>query len=210
MTALDKSTRRVATAVALAAGAALVLSACSAGQITQTSSQVAAVNGNSAEAGSIALRNVHVVYPDSAEYSLEPGSNAVLAFTAINNNEDTPDKLTRISTDFAQSVTLGEKSGGLEIPPQSALVAGLPLGDAEAGADAAAETDETADAPTDVVLVTLNSLKEGVRPGLTFPVTFAFEKAGDITVSVPVDAGHETERHVSDKSPGTEAEGGGH
>ncbi|EID72130.1 MULTISPECIES: hypothetical protein [Rhodococcus] len=210
MTALDKSTRRVATAVALAAGAALVLSACSAGQITQTSSQVAAVNGNSADVGSIALRNVHVVYPNSAEYSLEPGGTAVLAFTAINNNEDTPDKLTRISTDFAQSVTLGDKAGGLEIAPQTALVAGQPGEDAEASADAAGQTDESADAPTDVVLVTLDGLKEGVRPGLTFPVTFAFEKAGDVTVSVPVDAGPETERHVSDTSPGSEAEGGGH
>ena len=51
MTALNKPTRRVATAVALAAGAAIALSACSAGQITQTASQVAAVNGNSANVG---------------------------------------------------------------------------------------------------------------------------------------------------------------
>jgi len=187
-----------------------VLSACSAGQITQTSSQVAAVNGNSANVESIALRNVHVVYPNSAEYSLEPGGNAVLAFTAINNNEDTPDKLTKISTDYAQSVTLGDKTGGLEIAPQTALVADLPGEDAAESAEAAGQSAGDADAPTDVVLVTLNNLKEGVRPGLTFPVTFEFEKAGNVTVSVPVDAGHETERHVSDTSPGTEAEGGGH
>ncbi|WP_072686868.1 copper chaperone PCu(A)C [Rhodococcus marinonascens] len=210
MTALDKSTRRVATAVALAAGAALTLSACSSGQITQTSSQVAAVNGNSADSGSIALRNVHVVYPNSDEYSIEPGGNAVLAFTAINNNESVADRLTGISTDFAQSVTIGTATGGLEIAPHTSLAAGPPVQAFEDSLVALNQSDENADAPTRVLLVTLDDLNEGVRPGLTFPVTFTFENAGDVTVSVPVDAGPETERHVSDKSPGGEAEGGGH
>lgn len=77
------------------------------------------------------------------------------------------------------------------------------------GGHAEQERDQAAEVPSDVVLVTLDDLKEGVRPGLTFPVTFTFEKAGEVTVSVPVDAGHETERHVSDKSAGTQAEGGG-
>ncbi|MDV7246701.1 MULTISPECIES: copper chaperone PCu(A)C [Rhodococcus] len=209
MTALDKPTRRVATAVALAAGAALTLSACGAGQITQTSSQVAAVNGNGADLGSIALRNVHVVYPNSDEYSIEAGGKAVLAFTAINNNEDAADKLTKISTDVAKTVTIRDAAGGQEIPPQTALVAGDVAQDAVEGGHAEQERDQAAEVPSDVVLVTLDDLKEGVRPGLTFPVTFTFEKAGEVTVSVPVDAGHETERHVSDKSAGTQAEGGG-
>ncbi|MFZ2173088.1 MAG: hypothetical protein WAW17_03480 [Rhodococcus sp. (in: high G+C Gram-positive bacteria)] len=207
MTAFDKSTRRVATAVALAAGAALTLSACGSGQITQTSSQVAAVNGNTADLGDLALRNVHVVYPNSEEYSIEPGGNAVLAFTVINDSEATPDKLTKISTDFAKSVKIGESAGGLEIKPQTSLTAGTPEQDAAATGEAREEKDKPADAPTDVALVVLNDLEEGVRPGLTFPVTFTFAKAGDVTVQVPVDAGHETERHVSDKSP---VEGSGH
>ena len=59
MTALKAPTRRVVTALALAAGAALTMSACSAGQITQTSTQVPAINGSNVDAGSIALRNVH-------------------------------------------------------------------------------------------------------------------------------------------------------
>lgn len=79
MTALNTSTRRVATAVALAAGATLALSACGAGQITQTSDQVAAINGTSTDAGTIALRNVHIIYPDSEEYSIEPGGTACWA-----------------------------------------------------------------------------------------------------------------------------------
>ncbi len=75
MTAIRKPTRRVATAIALAAGAAIALSACGSGQVSQTAVQQAAVNGNSADLGEIALRNVHIAYPPSSEeYSIEPGA----------------------------------------------------------------------------------------------------------------------------------------
>ena len=40
-----------------------------------------------------------------------------------------------------------------------------------------------------------------VCPGLTVPITFKFEKAGSVTVDVPVDAGPQLERNESDKSP---------
>lgn len=205
MTAFDNSTRRVATAVAIAAGAAFALSGCSAGQVTQTSSQVAAVNGNSADLGAIDLRNVHVQYPNSEEYSIEPGGNAVLAFTAINNSLDTPDKLTGITTEFAGTVVIAGEAGGRVIAPATSLSAGAPADAADpdhaAEAEAEKQTDENADAPSDLVLVVMQDLEEGVRPGLTVPVTFTFEKAGAVTVAVPVDAGHETERHVSEQSP---------
>lgn len=207
MTALDKSTRRVATAVALVAGGALTLSACGAGQISQTATQVAAVNGNTAELGPLALRNVHVVFPNSEEYSLEPGGDAVLAFTAINDSENTPEKLTGITTDFAGSVSIAGEAGTADIAPQTSLGAGTSTEDASGQAEADAQNPGNADAPSDLVLVVLEDLKEGVRPGLTIPVTFSFANAGDVTVSVPVDAGHQLERDVSDKSP-VEAEGG--
>lgn len=204
MTALNVSARRVATAFALAAGATLALSACSAGQVTQTSSQVAAVNGNSANSGDIALRNVHVVYPNSEGYSLQPGGKAALAFTAVNLSEHQADTLTGIKTDYAGSVT---GAGGHKIGPQSSLGAGLT--NDQAGTPATAETPQGANA-TELLRVELNDLKEGVRPGLTFPVTFTFQNAGNVTVDVPVDAGPNTERHVSEKSPveGESASGG--
>lgn len=201
MTALDKPTRRVATAVALVAGGALTLSACSAGQISQTATQVAAVNGNTAEAGPLALRNVHIVFPKSQEYSLEPGGDAVLAFTAINASENTPEKLTGITSEFAGSVSIAGQAGTAEIAPQTSLGAGTSTEDASGQAEADAQTAGDADAPSDLLLVVLEDLEEGVRPGLTIPVTFSFEQAGDITMSVPVDAGHQLDRDVSDKSP---------
>ncbi|MFE3292844.1 hypothetical protein [Rhodococcus sp. NPDC059234] len=202
MTALNASTRRVATAVALAAAAAISLSACSAGQITQTATQVAAVNGNYANQGDISLRNVHILFPQSEEYSLEPGGTAALAFTAVNNDEQRSERLGRITTDYAKSVTIAGEVGGRVIDPQTSLGAGV----------RAATVLDNPEEPTQLVLVTLDGIKEGVRPGLTVPVTFTFEHAGDITVQVPVDAGPNTERHESAKSgtAGSEPHGGGH
>lgn len=192
MTALTASpTRRVMAAVALAAGATLMLSACGAGQISQTATQVAAINGNQATSGDIALRNVHVVYPNSEEFSIEPGGDAELAFTAVNLSESKSDRLKSIKTDYAGSVKIDEKDGTLEIKPQFALGAGNP------------DVSVPEEAPEHVspIDVTLQDIREGVRPGLTFPVIFTFENAGDIVVQVPVDAGPKTERHESEKSP---------
>jgi copper(I)-binding protein len=191
VTALNASTRRVATAVALAAAAAISLSACSAGQITQTATQVSAVNGNYANQGDISLRNVHVVYPNSEEYSLEPGGTVALAFTAINESEYQAERLTKITTDKAASVTIAGEPGDRIIPPQTALAAGT--------VDATV-VDEGEEIESKIILVTLNDIGQDVYPGLTLPVTFSFERAGDITVDVPVDAGPATDRHESDKS----------
>ncbi|MBS9374089.1 hypothetical protein [Rhodococcus sp. B50] len=204
MTALKAPTRRVVTALALAAGAALTMSACSAGQITQTSTQVAAINGSNVDAGSLALRNVHVIYPDSEEYSIEPGGTALLGFTIVNLDPYVGDNLTGISTDFAASVT----GTPIEVPPQSSVVAGV----SEANAALVEEVDESprpnsteetpSPAPAAVVNnVELVNLSEGVRPGLTIPVTFTFAEAGDVTLSVPIDAGPELPRDESELSP---------
>ncbi|MEE2031410.1 copper chaperone PCu(A)C [Rhodococcus chondri] len=205
MTALKAPTRRVVTALALAAGATLTLSACGAGQISQTATQVAAVNGNSATSGDIALRNVHVIYPDTEEYSLEPGGKALLGFTIINLDEYTPDTLTGIESEFAASVTGGDN---IEIAPQGSVVAGLSPAATQlvesVGTDESpqpADTQETPGIVPTVETVELTGLEEGVRPGLTIPVTFSFAEAGDVTLSVPVDAGPETPRHESELSP---------
>ncbi|TCN51206.1 hypothetical protein EV641_11065 [Rhodococcus sp. SMB37] len=203
MTALNTSTRRVATAVALAAGATLTLSACGAGQITQTSDQVAAINGTNTDVGTIALRNVHIIYPDSEEYSIEPGGTALLGFTIANLDGYRGDVLTGIETEFAGSVTGADD---IEIPALGSVVAGV----SEETTDLLESVDEspqptspedTPIVPAAVETVELVDLKEGVRPGLTIPFTFSFQEAGDVTLAVPVDAGPVLERHESDLSP---------
>ncbi len=188
----NRKTRRLASVVAIAAGGVLTLSACGAGQITQTATQVAAVNGNSADQGDISLRNVHVVYPQDEDYSIEAGGKVELGFVAVNNSSQNPDTLTRISTTAASSITVGKEPGGTEIAPLTALGAGAAVDNAT----------ENPGVPLEFIVVELNGIGEDVRPGLTIPVTFTFEEAGDIDVLVPVDAGHELDRAVSGKSPG--------
>ena len=73
MTATDQRLRRSALAV-LAVGVALGASACSAGQISQTSSQVPAVEGGSAQTQDLSVNDVRVVLTDAGQ--------AELAFTA--------------------------------------------------------------------------------------------------------------------------------
>ncbi|MGB3770161.1 MAG: hypothetical protein WBF79_09845 [Rhodococcus sp. (in: high G+C Gram-positive bacteria)] len=171
---------KVATAVALAFGAAISVSACSAGQVSQTATQVAAVNGNNAEQGDIVMRNVHVAYPTSEDYNLEPGGRAELIFTAINTSETTPDRLTAIETEGAAEVVLTGPFGGtsIEIPAQAAVASNVP-----------ANQDPGNPKGSESVKAELEGLSESVTPGLTVPVTFTFEQAGDVVVSVPVDPG---------------------
>ena len=185
MTAIDAATplgrhRRVATTLALLAGGALALTACGSGQISQTATQVAAVNGNSADVGDIQLRNVHVVYPNSQEYSIEPGGTVELGFTAINSNSAVADELTGISSPEAQVTIVDEaESGSNEIAPLTALGAGSP---------ADVQLDDPL-LPIQLIKVEMADISENVRPGLTVPVTFTFAEAGDVVVNVPVDPG---------------------
>ncbi|MGN5238187.1 MULTISPECIES: hypothetical protein [unclassified Rhodococcus (in: high G+C Gram-positive bacteria)] len=203
MTALNTSTRRVATAVALAAGATLALSACGAGQITQTSDQVAAINGTNTDAGSLALRNVHIIYPDSEEYSIEPGGTALLGFTIANLDGYRDDVLTGIETEYAGSVTGADN---ITIPALGSVIAGVSpettdLLESVDESPQPTSPEDTPVVPATVETIELVDLKEGVRPGLTIPFTFSFEEAGDVTLSVPVDAGPVLDRHESEMSP---------
>lgn len=75
-----KSVARRAGLVAVAGCSAFALAACGAGQISQTSNQVAAVDGASAENedGTIAVRDVQVI--------IENDGAAGLKFTAVNQD----------------------------------------------------------------------------------------------------------------------------
>lgn len=232
MTALKATTaskpRRAATVVALAAGAALALSGCSAGQHSQTAAQVAAVNGNSADVGKIALRDVRILLPQSEEYNNAKGGKALLAFSAINLGEYKGDTLVSVEAPELGAVKIDGKA---EIKPQATIVAagtekaeadghGTPAqntGDSH-GADThatptQAPSDQVADPEADALKIEITGLQKDITPGLTYPVRFNFKENGTVLVNVPVDAGHELERAVTDKSGGEEKGGeskGGH
>ena len=187
--------RSSAVTVAMAAcglAAAAALSGCSAGQIAQTATQQAAVNGTAATVGKITLRNVHLRAAQTTDY-VQPGRKVELLFVASNGSPDTPDKLVSVTSDVG-TVTL---SGDTTVAPNGVLVVGEP--DGQIAPLESAETAEAAKATID--------LTKPITNGLTYNFAFTFQKAGETTVPVPISAGEAPRREGSGESGG---DTGGH
>ncbi|PQE01024.1 hypothetical protein MPNTM1_01898 [Mycolicibacterium parafortuitum] len=190
--------KRRSTVVAAAAtcglAAALVLSGCSAGQVSQTATQEPAINGTSAHAGPIVLRNIHISATQTTAY-IEPGNEAQLVFVAANTSPDVADKLVSVSSDIG-NVTL---TGGRELPVNGLLVVGSPDG----------QTALSAIEPADAAEATIE-LSKAITNGLTYEFTFEFEKAGKTSVNVPISAGEAPRREAVQTGNGGGHSGGGH
>ncbi|MCD2114834.1 copper chaperone PCu(A)C [Rhodococcus rhodochrous] len=165
---------RRAWSLLVLASTALLLVACGAGQITQTDTQQAAINGTNAELGDLLLRNVY--------FKAEPTDPAVprygqvtLAFTVVNQSS-APDRLVSIDSP-AGELTLEASDQARELLPGSSLSAGEPI-----------EQLRPTTAPDRPLTVRGRFPAEAIRPGLTHPVTFTFERAGTVTFEVPFDA----------------------
>lgn len=109
MKSLNLAARRGAL-VTVAAASALALASCSAGQITQTSSQVAAVDGNQAGSANdpVLVRDVTV--------HLTTDGEAGVKFTAINQD-------TSHTSHTLESVTVDAKRLSLMMQSQSSATA---------------------------------------------------------------------------------------
>ncbi|MDQ4010363.1 MAG: copper chaperone PCu(A)C [Actinomycetota bacterium] len=158
-------------AACLATAPALV--GCSAGQITQTDSQVAAVDGAYGDVGDIALRDVVIPAPPGSNGTYPTGSSVPVLLTIINQGT-TADELISVTSPAASQVlvlgtttiapgmnvtsTAGSASAGVQ--PQSPLVLGQ-------------------------LRIVLNTTQP-LRAGLNTPVTFVFRNAGKVTLPVPM------------------------
>ena len=176
--------------------AAVALSGCGAGQISQTATQEPAVNGTSANIGNISLRNIHLRAVQSSDY-VQPGSEVELIFVAANDSPEEDDKLVSITSDVG-TVTL---TGDATVPASGVLVVGAPDGQTTP-----LESVEAAEA----VEATVN-LSKPITNGITYNFTFDFERSGEGTVPVPISAG-ETPRREEAVEAGGDAggHGGGH
>ncbi|MEJ8279529.1 copper chaperone PCu(A)C [Pseudonocardia spirodelae] len=183
-------TRRPARTLAGVAGAValtgLLVSGCGAGQIAQTAEQVAAVNGINATVGSVDVRDVQIAYPSAPagpDALYRQGGSAPLQGTFVNTGS-VADRLVSVSSPAASSVRI---EGDAVMPQDVALVSpgGLQL------------------APTNSKRVQLvaEGLTRAVPAGAQIPMTFVFERAGSVTLTVPTavphvegSAGHAPER----------------
>jgi hypothetical protein len=191
-------TRTSAATAGLAVGAlaaAMALSGCSAGQVSQMATQAPAINGTAANIGDINLRNVHLRAVQDTDY-IKPGSDVELLFVAANGSDANGDKLESITSDVG-TVTL---TGNTVIKPGLSLVVGTP--DEQPSPLDATAGDDTAEAKV--------TLTKDITNGLTYPFTFTFQNAGQHVVQVPISAG-EAPRRDGDVSyeQGGHAEAGG-
>jgi len=167
---VNRLSNRLCAASAGLAACGLILTGCGAGQISQTATQQAAVNGASATAKDVVLRNVHLQAVQTSDF-LDPGKAVPLVFVAANNSPDIDDKLVGITSDVGTVALAGDTT----VPAGRALVV-APKGEAQTMGSAAPATAAV-------------TLTKPVTNGLTYMFTFNFEKAGQTTVAVPISAG---------------------
>lgn len=207
-----KRIRPTAAVVGVVIGVVL-LAGCGAGQVTQTSRQVTAVDGANTTVGTIAIRNAQFAFTGDVEGPAvyARGASAPLEMTIVNTG-GTGDELVSVSSPIASTVEIG---GVKEVPAgQTLVVSGTPapavagLG-AEQGAEqgaqpsgepAAEPSGEPAAAPTTASVspatgeagssrtaqVVFGNLRDDIRSGLTYQVVLTFRQAGQVSVSVPV------------------------
>src|SRR6201992_3362764 len=110
LVAYRASNRRSARLAALAAAAligAVALAGCSAGQVSQTSSQESAVDGSAAVINNVALRNVRILAQQNTDF-LHPGATVDLVLVVVNQSPDVTDRLVGISTDIGKVTVTGD------------------------------------------------------------------------------------------------------
>jgi len=148
---------------------ALIMTGCSAGQQSQTSSQEPAVNGASGGVGTIALRDVRIRAQVSGA-AVQPGESVDLLFVAANQSVTEGDRLVSITSD----------TGTVTVRPADPEIPAAPDG-VEAEATAAPSTAVKADATV--------KLAKPLANALTYNFVFKFDRAGQVTIGVPVTAG---------------------
>ena len=159
----------------------VVLSACSAGQVTQTATQERDKTGAQAQVGNISLRQVQLVSPRGGSY--EQGDDAELQVAIVNGGTD---------ADTLVSVE-GDGFGSAEIEGPSAASSSGASSSPATGTASRGSSDEIEIPAASAVFVgsddytvTLTDLDEDLTTGRYIDVTFTFEKAGEVTLPVTV------------------------
>jgi copper(I)-binding protein len=120
----------------------VALSACSAGQITQTGTQVRDKAGAQAQVGDISIREATLAYPTGGSYS--SGDDAALEM-AIANNGSQDDTLTKVSgTGFSSAVFTAVPTSSATGTPTGTTASGTTAGSSPTGAPTTTASSTTA------------------------------------------------------------------
>ncbi|OIR63760.1 hypothetical protein [Corynebacterium diphtheriae] len=165
-----KSAARRGAMISVAVASALTLASCSAGQITQTSDQVAAVDGSEIDNanGTIALRDVTI--------SLTEQGQAGVKFTAINQDNSNKEHVLKSITVDGTKATI---DGDTKLASDCSIVGGIK-------AEISQLTEPKAGCITHVITSVEN---KGLAVGGSKNVVFSFDSgdiALDATIAAPV------------------------
>jgi copper(I)-binding protein len=149
----------------------VALTACSAGQVTQTATQERDKTGAQAQVGDITLRSAQLENPRGGSY--EDGDDAELRIAIVNGGEE-DDTLVGIE---------GEGFGDAEI--RTSGTSGASTGGGS-GDEIEIPADTTVFVGEDGATVTLTDLEESLTTGQYLGLTLTFENAGEIDVKVTV------------------------
>jgi copper(I)-binding protein len=145
----------------------VVLSACGAGQVTQTATQDRDKTGGQAKVAGITLREVTIAYPRGGAY--DPGDSAPLRMAIVNSTAQS-DTLTGIEgKGFASAQLSGARpentAAGTTAPDSIEIPAG-----------------ETVFVGRGSVRAELMNLTDTLTTGEQIPIVLTFENAGEVTV----------------------------
>jgi copper(I)-binding protein len=158
----------------------VVLSACSAGQVTQTATQERDKTGAQAQVGDISLRQAQLLHPRGGSYQRGDDADVEVAIVNGGTEADTlvgvdgegfgSAEIQSSATGTGTSTASGGSAQGIEIPAGSSVFVG-----------------------GDEFNVTLTDLDEDLNTGQYIEVTFRFENAGEVTVPLTVATPGESE-----------------
>jgi copper(I)-binding protein len=189
----------------------LALSACSAGQVTQTATQERDKVGAMAQVGDITVRAVELASPRAGSY--EAGDDAEMTLAIVNSGAEA-DTLVGVE---------GEGVGDAEIRTAATAATGADSGSSTTtggttttGTGGSAAGSDEIEIPTDTTVfvdgddasITLTDLDESLTVGQYLELTLSFENAGDVTVPVTV-ANPEDEQERGEAFDFHQEEGGG-
>ncbi len=189
--------------VVLGCAAALVLSGCATGRITERSEHPAAIDGSSGGVGPMLVRDVVLAYPENETNLYPAGADGPMELVIVNEG-DRPDTLVSVTTPAAREVII---QGNTEIPSGTTftVIEGdeqqmypvpriepvpLPRPQQRPG-PAAPGVGSSVRLGFGELRIVLTDLTRPIHAGESVPVTFRFRNAGEVTVPVPmVHPGH--------------------
>jgi copper(I)-binding protein len=211
----------------------IALTACSAGQVTQTATQNRDKVGAEAQVGSVTLRQVTLEHPDEGRY--EAGDDAALTMAVINSGNEA-DTLVGIEGEGFDGVLVsGQASAAPAVPGSPSASAPAAGGTATTTTPAAGATTAapTAASRVDIpvpgnstvfiggesdLTVELADLTEELTAGQSIELTLTFQQAGEVTVRamvanpdrvLPREEGFDFHTEEESEEQDTEVAGGG-